>query len=219
LDYKSKEDKRSGLQIHSDEGNKADEDHVNAALNKMLLKLKQPLESSSIIMNLDILIQAVSTRSVLPQNAANLLTKIIAACKKSAEPGLLLGKVESILQEKREFYNEHDTSGKLLKANFTESLLHMSFLLEQETRQFNIPQPAKTEFLWNNSKEAFIQTFAPLLKNRTIQQPGKKDMAPLIRSLSELFKIEKARGEGYLEAASIQSYLKEALSEQYVTMS
>lgn len=198
--------------------NKADEEHILMTLNKIFLKLIRLQEAPSLTISMDIIIQTILTGWILPQDAAVLFKKLIPEIKKAENAASFFQKAEILILTNRDRYQGNNNLDDSLNTNLNESLLYMSTLINQEVEKLEIREKDTPELLWNKSREEFIQTFVPLLKEKTIQQPGKKDMAPIIRFISDMFKIKKERGEGFLEAASIQSYLKEALSEHYEVM-
>jgi hypothetical protein len=189
--------------------NKAEEEQIIATLKEMKLNLQS--QPSSMV-SFSIIIEAVKTGWLLPHNIENSLTKIFAECKKYDNPAFILNKYEAVIQEKINLHRITSRDNNSLQKNAFATLLHLKTLIEQEKQKTGDMQPV-IEIHWHSSRQKFIEIIAPLIKEKTIQLKDKKDYEPVINLISHTFKIRKERGEGYLAADSIKSYLKEAISE------
>ena len=191
---------------------KVEEYYITSLLKCLTLKLSY---APSLLNRLDILIEGAKTGWLLPANIERSLTTLIADCHNQKDPLALLQKIRSIIHENREpapLANPKKQNN--LQINTVETLKRMETIISHETEQLrNDSGNQVIEIMWNKGPDEFVDTFVPLIKNRIIQKPGKKDFEPVISIISNTFKIKKERGEGFLSSSSIRSYLKKAVSE------
>ncbi|MFW5754751.1 MAG: hypothetical protein ACOCV9_08100 [Marinilabiliaceae bacterium] len=191
---------------------KMEECHIISLLQALTLKLSY---KPSLLNRLDILIQGAKTGWLLPNNIERSLSSIIADCHTQKDPLALLQKIKSIINDNlKQIPPSRPQKSDFRQINTVETLKRMETIISHEAEQLlNDSGNQAIEIMWNKGPDEFVDTFVPLIKNRIIQKPGKKDFEPVITIISNTFKIKKERGEGFLSSSSIRSYLKKAVSE------
>lgn len=190
--------------------NQGDESLMVSHLNRIKPLLLNPTDP---VNSFNILSESVNTGLLMNHHAEAILMDIIADCRKSKDPVLILNKLNRTINIRMEKIQFASYTNQDLNFNLKNSCHYMKGLIKEERKGTNSTAGATPQIQWHDSQEKFLDLFCKLLKDKTILIPNHRDRNSTINLISNIFKVKMVRGDGFYSPVSLAKYLREKISE------
>lgn len=116
-------------------------------------------------------------------------------------------------QSQHLLYKTHMPEELPHKSNSLKWMKHLMHFCKKKKTNLQDGQLNNIQFDWNDTPQELVRLFHSLRINGSITLNGNNDMGPFVRKLISMFRIPKARGNGYLKQSSLMTYFKNINSE------